>query len=207
MKKIFLVLSVICVIAWLGIRITNAQAATKNANEIKEQIEMETSDETFEEVSIEDEILDVDTTSIVEEDVVEYYGSLFQEGEDFGLISYLGQDSKVVVGNTSDSLSHTAMLSPYSTKESKVILGHSYKDGSIFGKLYLLKQGDIVTITEMDGSETSYVVDKIDWVSQDYYNSEEGIEELFDDSYALKMVTCSTKEGVKGRLIVSLNCL
>ena len=66
MKKIFLVLSVICVIAWLGIRITNAQAATKNANEIKEQIEMETSDETFEEVSIEDEILDVDTTSIVE---------------------------------------------------------------------------------------------------------------------------------------------
>lgn len=207
MKNVFLALSVIFIIAWLGIRTTNAQAATENANEIKEQIEMETSNEIFEEVSIENEILDRNTTSIVEEDVVEYYGSLFQEGEDFGLISYLGQDSKVVVGNTSDSLSHTAMLSPYSTKESKIVLGHSYKDGSIFGKLYLLKQGDIVTITEMDGSETSYVVDKIDWVSQDYYNSEEGIEELFDDSYALKMVTCSTKEGVKGRLIVSLNCL
>ena len=201
---IFLVLAVIFGGAWLFVRISNAQAAENNKNEVKKQIE-----ENINIYSINSsEEIQEETVSSMEEEVTEtpkQFGALYEEGETFGLISYFDNEASIVVGNTSESLKNNAMLSPYSTPDAMVILGHCYQDGSIFGKLYLLKENDSVSITEMDGTEKNFTVRNISWVTEEHYNSKEGIAEVFDGSSPLKLVTCMTKEGVKGRLIISLD--
>lgn len=207
MKKInilFLLLSIFFAGAWLFVRISNAQAAEINKNEVKKQIE---ENRNISSVYTSEEIQEA-TVSSMEEEVTEtpkQFGTLYNEGEAFGLISYLDNEASIVVGNTSESLKNNAMLSPYSTPDAMVILGHCYQDGSIFGKLYLLKEDDSVSITEMDGTEKNFTVRNISWVTEEHYNSKEGIAEVFDGSAPLKLVTCMTKEGVKGRLIISLD--
>lgn len=127
----------------------------------------------------------------------------FVEGELVGLISYNGNESAMSVGVTDSSLDHQAMLHAASSKDHLVVLGHSYADGSVFGRLYGISCDDQVIITDLEGNETTYVVTEKIWVDEETYDTASYVQSIFEDNSDLLLITCQTKDGVKGRIIVS----
>lgn len=199
MKKIGVILcssAFILIMLYLLLHIGNVTKAETNVEAVKSKI---ASTEEINKNSIENS--SVNRINNMPEQLGYYYS----EGEDYGTISFLDIESAIVVGTEADNLENKAMISSYSTENNKVILGHQYKDGSVFGKLYLLKEGDIVILTKMDGSIEEYSVDETKWVSETEYESEEGTAEIFDKSADLKLISCMKQDGERGRTIVSLS--
>jgi LPXTG-site transpeptidase (sortase) family protein len=207
MKKFFFAVSGVFVFVYVLTHVNNVQASAAAVEETRTAIETlaEAETEETEETNSSSEVMEDEVAGSEEADDVcqEHIGDTFNIGDAYGIIDILGTESAITVGADSDSLEHQAAISPYSTEDSAVILGHSYKDNSVFGTLYLLTDGDIVTITTMDGALHEYVVVGTQWVTETDYNTEAGVAEVFDGSADLKLITCQTKSGEKGRLIVS----
>lgn len=78
-----------------------------------------------------------------------------------------------------------------------VLCGHNTKDGSLFGRLKELKEGDIIKLQDMDGITLKYKVYKI------YIVEPTDLEPLNQDTYGktiVTLITCTNKG--KQRLII-----
>lgn len=198
--------ALICLVAFAGIQLMNFQSAKKQVEIAKQEIALAKT------VPVEEEapVIEappakesVKTTPVVKTEAPKQcFKDIYADGDTFGIIRYLDVESALVVGADESNLENTAMLHSFSDVDNMVVLGHSYKNGTVFGKLWALQPEDSVSITSTDGTELSFKVSSTEWISEEYYNSEEGKRELFDRADDLKLATCQTKEGVQGRLII-----
>ena len=190
--------ALICLVAFTGIQLLNFQSANKQVEIAKQEIALAKT------VPVEAPAKEsVKTTPVVKAEAPKQcFKDIYADGDTFGIIRYLDVESALVVGADESNLENTAMLHSFSDVDNMVVLGHSYKNGTVFGKLWALQPEDSVSITSTDGTELSFKVSSTEWISEEYYNSEEGRRELFDRADDLKLATCQTKEGVQGRLII-----
>lgn len=198
-----------CIGVYAGINISNRQAADAATKEAKELALTVQSEQPLvastNESEKSDEFLSLDSTANNTKDVVrvDNVGAYYTEGEVFGLLSYGSKEIALHVGETSESLEHVAMLHAASTSDNFVVLGHSYADGSVFGDLWAMTVGTEVTVQSLSGQSVGYTVTSTEWVEEEVYNGDEYREALFsDNSASLTLITCQTKDSVRGRLVV-----
>lgn len=134
----------------------------------------------------------------------ELVGDKYEDGEIIGTLTYLDTESPLGIGDGSEELEGKAIMHPRSEMAHRIILGHCYRDGSIFGSLWQVKDGDAVTIETSEGTEELKVTGT-EWMAEEEYNSEETIRTLFEGENrpSVTLITCMSKDGGKGRLIVS----
>lgn len=167
-------------------------ALAKTVTEVKEIKEIkEVKEEEVEEVEVE-----------AKAKAKEYFKDICNNGDTYGIISYLNVESAIVVGADEKNLENVAMLHSFSDNDNMVVLGHSYKNGTVFGTLWALQPSDSITITATNGDIKEFEVISTEWQSEEYYNSDEGRKNLFDRADDLKLATCQTKNGTQGRLII-----
>lgn len=193
--------ALICLVAFAGTQIINFQSANKQVEIAKQEIALaKTAPVEVVEAPVKES---VKTTPVVKAEAPKQcFKDIYADGDTFGIIRYLDVESALVVGADESNLEHTAMLHGFSDADNMVVLGHGYANGTVFGKLWALQPEDSVSIISTDGTELSFKVSSTEWISEEYYNSEEGRRELFDRADDLKLATCQTKEGVQGRLII-----
>jgi len=201
MKRFFravcLVVIIVCIGAYVSMQITDAHAATVEAEEIKNQISST--------VTVKTEVPETSETEVATVDEVpDFIGNTYEEGQDFGLLSYAGADVAMTAGTTAKVLDeHKAMVHLASTTGHLVVLGHSYSNGSVFGLLCsVAEEGMEVSIQNMDGETMTFEACSVEWVSEDTYNTSEYVESIFSDESDLMLITCQKQDGVRGRLIV-----
>lgn len=78
-----------------------------------------------------------------------------------------------------------------------VIIGHNYKNGAHFGKLYLLEKGDLVDLTDLSGRKKTYEVYEKQTIESDE------IDKLStNETYTVTLVTCTSN----GKLRLVIKC-
>lgn len=79
-----------------------------------------------------------------------------------------------------------------------VVIGHNYKNGAHFGKLYLLEIGDLIDLTDLSGRTKTYEVYEKQTIEADE------IDKLStNETYTVTLVTCTSD----GKLRLVIKCI
>ena len=107
--------------------------------------------------------------------------------------------ASLMFGINEENMKNNACISEFSFADSLVVLGHNYRNGTMFHNLLNAKIGDEVIINYTDGTETKYTIQERQHLTGEEYNSDYDI--LFESTHDLILVTCEPINFDEGRCI------
>ena len=109
----------------------------------------------------------------------------------------------LVYGVSEENLKANAGIHELSYTDSLVVLGHNYRNGTMFHNLLNTEVGDEVNIEFTDGTIMKYNIAERVHLTEDEYNADYSV--LFESTYDLVLVTCENINMKEGRCVLYCN--
>jgi len=106
----------------------------------------------------------------------------------------------LVYGVSEENLKANAGIHELSYTDSLVVMGHNYRNGTMFHNLLDTEVGDEVNIEFTDGTVMKYTITERVHLTEDEYNADYSV--LFESTYDLVLVTCENINMKEGRCVL-----